>query len=96
VPGSASRKFLTDRDAAWGSGGAGGIGSSIDGGYAFNNGAAWTWIQAKLPAYKQNMRDQVSRNPKLLELLMKRNAAAERYYNVRKKKFEGGKLFVWD
>jgi hypothetical protein len=82
------------RDAAWGAGGSGGFGNV--GGYAFNNGTAWTWVQAKLPAYKQNMRDQVSRNPKLLELLMKRNAAAERYYTVRKKKFAGGKLFVWD
>jgi Secretin and TonB N terminus short domain len=59
-------------------------------------GSPWVWIQAKKPAYQQNMTDLVKKNPKLLELLMKRNAAAQRYADVRKKKFEGGKLFVWD
>jgi hypothetical protein len=40
--------------------------------------------------------NSVNNNPKLLELLMKRNAAAQRYADVRKKKFEGGKIFVRD
>jgi hypothetical protein len=65
------------------------------GGHA-GGGNAWVWVQAKIPAYQENLRRQVARNPKLLELLMKRNAAAERYASVRKKKFEGGKIFVWD
>ena len=59
-------------------------------------GNAGVWIQAKLPAYQENVRAQVAKNPKLLELLMKRNAAAQRYAVVRKKKFEGGKIFAWD
>ncbi len=61
-----------------------------------NSGSPWVWIQAKKPAYQKNMVDQVKKNPKLLELLMKRNAAAQRYADVRKKKFEGGKFLVWD
>lgn len=81
------------RDADWASGGSG-IGSAY--GTAIAQPSVWVWIQAKLPGYKQNMRDQVMRHPKLLELLMKRNAAAERYAVVRKQKFAGGKLFVWD
>ena len=56
----------------------------------------WFWIQAKKADYQKNMVEQVSKNPKLLELLMKRNAAAQRYAEVRKKKFAGGKIFVWD
>jgi hypothetical protein len=84
------------RDAGWGSGGSEGFGGAAEGWNAFNNGAAWVWIQAKMPDYQQNMRDQVRKNPKLLELLMKRNAAAERYQTVRKKKFAGAKIFVWD
>ena len=59
-------------------------------------GNAGVWIQAKLPAYHENVRAQVAKNPKLLELLMKRNAAAQRYAVLRKKKFEGGKIFAWD
>ena len=59
-------------------------------------GGLWIWIQAKKPDYQKNMVDQVNKNPKLLELLMKRNAAAQRYAEVRKKKFEGGKIFVGD
>ena len=81
------------RDAQWAWGG-----GNVDGAYggAVAQPAVWVWIQAKLPAYQQNMRDQIRKNPKLLELLMKRNAAAERYQTVRKKKFQGGKVFVWD
>jgi hypothetical protein len=59
-------------------------------------GGPWVYIQAKKPDYQNNMMYQVSKNPKLLELLMKRNAAAERYAEVRKKKFGGGKIFVGD
>jgi hypothetical protein len=84
------------RDAAWGTGAGFGFASVGAGQYSPTNGQVWTWVQSKLPAYKQNMRDQVAKNPKLLEMLMKRNAAAERYQTVRKKKFEGGKIFVWD
>jgi hypothetical protein len=53
-------------------------------------------IQATMPDFRNNMRAQVTQNPKLLELLMKRNAAAQRYVVARKKKFEGEKIFVWD
>ncbi len=59
-------------------------------------GSPWAYIQAKKPDYQKNMVDQVGKSPKLLELLMKRKAAEERYYAVRKKKFEGGKIFVGD
>ncbi|MEJ0035503.1 MAG: hypothetical protein WDO68_05400 [Gammaproteobacteria bacterium] len=77
----------------------GGGGASGFGGVGWNGPrehAVAVWIQAKLPAYKRNMRDQLTKNPKLIELLMKRNAAAERYQVVRKKTFEGGRLFVRD
>jgi hypothetical protein len=57
---------------------------------------AWATVQEMMPAYQENIRDKVKKNPKLLELLMKRNAAAERYAAARKKKFQGGKIFVWD
>lgn len=60
------------------------------------SGSPWSRIQSMREAFKQNMIDLVNRNPKLLELLMKRNAAAERYIHLRKKKHEGGKIFVWD
>jgi len=53
-------------------------------------------ILEKTPAYQKNMAALVKKNPRLLELLMKRSALAQRYAVVRKKKFEGGTLFVWD
>ncbi len=59
-------------------------------------GSPWVYIAGKKPDYQKNMVDQVEKSPKLLELLMKRKAAEERYYAVRKKKFEGGKVFVPD
>lgn len=66
------------------------------GGHA-EGGSPWVWIEAKRTAYQDNLRQQVRKNPKLLELLMKRDAAAQRYAAVRKKKFEGGgRIFVWD
>jgi hypothetical protein len=83
------------RDATWGAGGSSGFGGA-DALTGYAQPAVWVWVQAKLPAYRQNMRDQIRKNPRLLELLMKRNAAAERYQVVREKKFEGGTLFVWD
>jgi hypothetical protein len=83
------------RDAQFALGGSA-IGSAYMSGGPFAQPSVWVWIQAKLPGYQQNMRDQIRKNPKLLELLMKRNAAAERYQTVRKKKFKGGKVFVWD
>lgn len=59
-------------------------------------GSVWIWIQPKREAFKKNMVDTVNKNPKLLELLMKRNAAQQRYEDLRKKKFEGGRIFVPD
>ena len=59
-------------------------------------GDPWVYIQARKADYQKNMADQVKKNPKLLELLMKRNAAAQRYAEVRKKKFSAGRIFVWD
>lgn len=59
-------------------------------------GSVWVWVQPKRESFKKNMVDAVNKNPKLLELLMKSNAAQQRYEQVRRKKFEGGKMFVWD
>lgn len=59
-------------------------------------GSVWIWIQPKREGFKKNMVDTVNKNPKLLELLMKRNAAQQRYEEARKKKFARGKIFVWD
>jgi hypothetical protein len=56
----------------------------------------WVWVQPKREAFKKNMVDVVNQNPKLLELLMKRNAAQQRYEDLRKKKFAGGRIFVPD
>jgi hypothetical protein len=61
-----------------------------------DGGSVWTWVQPKREAFKKNMVDAVNKTPKLLELLMKRNAAQLRYEELRRKKFEGGKIFVWD
>lgn len=59
-------------------------------------GSVWIWIQPKRELFKKNMVDTVNKNPKLLELLMKRNAAQQRYEDLRRKKFSGGKIFVPD
>ncbi len=61
-----------------------------------DGGSMWIWVQPKREAFKKNMVDAVNKNPKLLELLMKRNAAQQRYDEVRKKKFAGGKIIVLD
>jgi hypothetical protein len=58
-------------------------------------GSVWIWIQPKREGFKKNMVDAVNKNPKLLELLMKRNAAQQRYVALRQKKF-AGKIFVPD
>ena len=80
-------------DTSWASRGnhAGGV----EGGRS-DTALVWVSIQPKLPAYRENMRTLVKKNPKLLELLMKRNAVAQRYAAARKKKFGNGKIFVWD
>jgi hypothetical protein len=59
-------------------------------------GSVWIWIQPKREEFKKNMVDAVNSNPKLLELLMKRNAAQLRYEELRRKKFTGGRIFVPD
>lgn len=61
-----------------------------------DGGSVWLWVQPKRDAFKKNMVDAVNKNPKLLELLMKRNAAQQRYEELRQKKFAGGKLFAPD
>ena len=53
-------------------------------------------IAQKTPDYQKNMVAVVKKNPKLLELLMKRSALERRYLDARQQKFEGGKVFVWD
>jgi hypothetical protein len=58
--------------------------------------SVWIWIQPKREAFKKNMVDAVNKNPRLLELLMKRNAAQQRYEDLRRKKFAGGKIFATD
>ena len=50
----------------------------------------------KTPDYQKHMKALVARNPKLLELLMKRSALEQRYKDTRGKKFAGGRIFVWD
>jgi hypothetical protein len=62
----------------------------------YRGNSPWVYIQARKAEYQENMTEQVRKNPKLLELLMKRNAAEQRYAELRKKKFSGGRVFVWD
>jgi hypothetical protein len=71
---------------------------SIEHDYFVNghHASVWNWVQPKREAFKKNMADSVNRNPKLLELLMKRKAVEQRYEELRKKKFSGGKVFVPD
>ncbi len=52
-------------------------------------GDPWAQIQAKREGFRKNLMDHVSKNPQLLELLMKRNAAAQRYAVVRKAEVPG-------
>ena len=56
----------------------------------------WLAIKAREADYQRNMENLVRKNPQLVGILMKRAAAGQRYYAVRKKKFAGGKVFVWD
>jgi hypothetical protein len=56
----------------------------------------WIAIKAKEASYQRNMEALVQKNPKLLELLMKRSAMGQRYFATRKNKFAGGKVVVWD
>jgi hypothetical protein len=62
----------------------------------WGGGSSYAVIHSKIPTYQENMRQQVAKNPRLRELLMKCSAAAKRYESVRKEKFGGGRLFVWD
>jgi hypothetical protein len=61
-----------------------------------DGGSVWVWIQPKREAFKKNMVSAVNTNPQLLELLMKRNAVQQRYEELRRKKFAGGRIFVPD
>jgi hypothetical protein len=61
-----------------------------------DGGSVWIQVQPKREAFKQNMVDAVNKHPRLLELLMKRKAAQQRYEESRRKKFAGGKIFVPD
>jgi hypothetical protein len=56
----------------------------------------WISIKAREADYQRNMETLVEKNPKLLELLMKRGAMGQRYFATRKNKFAGGKVVVWD
>jgi hypothetical protein len=84
-------RFVNDaqRDEAMGF-----LGDAFGGGHPTMTAALI--IRQKTPDYQKNMVALVNKNPKLLELLMKRSALAQRYEVVRKKKFAGGKVFVWD
>jgi hypothetical protein len=79
------------RDEVWGL--IGSSGASRRGGVSMT---AILVIAQKTPDYQKNMAALVRKNPKLLELLMKRGALEQRYQDARKQKFEGGKIFVWD
>jgi hypothetical protein len=56
----------------------------------------WISIKTREADYQRNMEVLVQKNPKLLELLMKRSAMGQRYFATRKHKFAGGKVVVWD
>ena len=77
----------------------GGVGSTGASGYRVrlaSGSQVGLVIAQKTPDYQKNMVAVVKKNPKLLELLMKRSALERRYLDARQQKFEGGKVFVWD